>query len=289
MIGDGPCRLSVILAPSTPVGVVLRRGPSKWVQMIKWYTEEDRFEQGQWFRGRIYDRRCDLSPDGELFVYFASKFNDKTIRDREFTYAWTAVSRPPYFTALALWPKGDCWHGGGLFRDCRHLWLNHKPPSDVPHPKYLPRGLRVTANTDARGEDWPVWSERMKRGGWDLIQEGRFRSTMKGWATEQPEIWEQKHRSKSWTLRRSTDAIAFDNYGGPYLESFRLMSPAGEVVDVPGATWADWDRTGRLVFARAGKIFAGSFPSGRLVEKELLDLNANVPARVISPAVARKW
>ena len=28
---------------------------------------------------------------------------------------WTAISRPPWFTALAVWPKGDSWGGGGLF------------------------------------------------------------------------------------------------------------------------------------------------------------------------------
>src|SRR4051794_20213611 len=100
-------RLQVLLARAAPVGLILRRGPSKWVQLVKWDTAADRFEPGQWFHGRLYERRGDLSPDGRLFVYFASKFTGLTLADREYTYAWTAVSRPPYLTALALWPKGD--------------------------------------------------------------------------------------------------------------------------------------------------------------------------------------
>lgn len=58
------CRLFVILARSSPTGVIFRRGPTKWVQLIKWNTDDDSFEAGQWFHGRIYEHRCDMSPDG---------------------------------------------------------------------------------------------------------------------------------------------------------------------------------------------------------------------------------
>jgi hypothetical protein len=76
-----PARLFVILARRAPVGVIFRRGPSPWVQLIRWDTEHDRFEHGQWFHGRIYERRCDLSPDGSLLIYFASKFSGRARRD----------------------------------------------------------------------------------------------------------------------------------------------------------------------------------------------------------------
>src|SRR5262249_25498999 len=52
-------------------------------------------------QGRIYERRCDLTPAGDRLVYFAASF-------RQPLHSWTAISRPPYLTALALWPKGDC-------------------------------------------------------------------------------------------------------------------------------------------------------------------------------------
>jgi hypothetical protein len=87
-----PCRLSVLFAHSAPVAVVLRRGPTKWVQLVKWRTDGDEFEAGQWFKGRIYDRRSDLSPDGSLLIYFASKITGRTLADSEYTYAWTAIS-----------------------------------------------------------------------------------------------------------------------------------------------------------------------------------------------------
>ena len=121
-----PCRLSVLLARSAPVAIVLRRGPTKWVQMLRWQTDRDDFESGQWFKGRIYERRCDLTPNGSHLIYFAADFKEPRVEKRSVDeapssttraryYSWTAISKPPFLTALALWPKGDCWHGGGLF------------------------------------------------------------------------------------------------------------------------------------------------------------------------------
>src|SRR5690349_10747108 len=91
-------RLFAILARESPTAVVFRRGPSRQVLLIKWNTADDTFEYGQWFKGRIYERRCDLSPDGELLLYFAADF-------RRPLYSWSAISRSPYLKALALWPK----------------------------------------------------------------------------------------------------------------------------------------------------------------------------------------
>jgi hypothetical protein len=59
-------RLHVLLARRSGRGVVLRRGPSERVALVAWDTDRHGFELGQWFHGRIYERRCDLSPSGEL-------------------------------------------------------------------------------------------------------------------------------------------------------------------------------------------------------------------------------
>src|SRR6516162_6940589 len=100
--------LFVILARNAPCGVIFRRGPSKQVLVIKWSLRNDTFEGGQWLKGRIYERRCDLSPSGEKLIYFAGNY-----RSKNGPLTWTAVSRTPYLTALAMWPKGDAWGGGG--------------------------------------------------------------------------------------------------------------------------------------------------------------------------------
>jgi hypothetical protein len=66
-----PARLHVLLASEACVGVVIRRGPARAVCSILWDRNSDKFETGQWLRGRIYERRADLSPDGRYMIYFA--------------------------------------------------------------------------------------------------------------------------------------------------------------------------------------------------------------------------
>ena len=66
-----PARLHVLMASDAPIGIVIRRGPSKTVCTIKWDRRRDRFEIGQWMRGRIYERRSDLSAGGKHFINFA--------------------------------------------------------------------------------------------------------------------------------------------------------------------------------------------------------------------------
>lgn len=102
--GKFPARLHVLLAQDAKVGLVIRRGPSKLVCTVLWNRERNTFKLGQWMRGRIYERRSDLSPDGKHFIYFA--MNGKW--ESETKGAWTAISRVPYLNALALYAKGDC-------------------------------------------------------------------------------------------------------------------------------------------------------------------------------------
>jgi len=44
------CRLDVLLARDASVGVILRRGPTNWAQLIRWQTD-DTFEAGSGFMG----------------------------------------------------------------------------------------------------------------------------------------------------------------------------------------------------------------------------------------------
>lgn len=78
-----------IHARSAPRAVVLRRGPSGWAQVIAWDTERDTFDDGAWFKGRIYEERCDLSPNGKLLLYFCHGGRMRP----GYTDSWTAVSR----------------------------------------------------------------------------------------------------------------------------------------------------------------------------------------------------
>jgi hypothetical protein len=286
--GRVAARLFIIFARKSATAVIFRRGPSKWVQLIKWNTKTDTFESGQWFHGRIYERRADLSSDATLLIYFAQKIEGRTIKDPEYTYAWTAVSRPPYLTALALWPKGDCWHGGGLFKDNNTVVLNHKAEVAKPHPNHMPVGIRVILKKEVRGEDEPLFSERLERDGWELKQkrETEYRGYPKMYHTIQPEIREKSIPPGIQTIRLVRSIEELD-----YSEEFAVAVRGGSgFARVDRASWVDWDQQGRLVFARDGKIFAGRIDEkGKLVDRELTDLNASKPKSVAPPDWAAEW
>lgn len=172
-------RLFVIMARDASVAVVVRRGPSQWAQLTLWNTDNDVFTRGAWFRGRIYEEKCDLSPDGQLFVYAA--FQGRRFGST-YTDSWTAVSRPPWLHALTLWPMGTTYGGGGRFVENRRLVL--RGASNV-HPEHPLRGLEVMHGELVHGEEAEYhcsteevegaeWSGRDQRGRLVFASGGRI-------------------------------------------------------------------------------------------------------------------
>lgn len=113
-------RLHLFFATENDRALILRQGPSRQFRMILWHRDTDRFEDGQWFSQKVYVERCSLSPDGRHFIYFA--LDGRWSSDARGSF--TALSRPPYWTALALFPEGDTWGGGGVFLDDTHYWAS---------------------------------------------------------------------------------------------------------------------------------------------------------------------
>jgi hypothetical protein len=277
-----PCRLQILLSREAPIGVIFRRGPTRWVQLIQWQTAKDEFKPGQWFRGHIYPGRSDLSPDGSLMIYFANKFSHRIVVRNEFAYAWTAVSKPPYLTALALWPRKDCWHGGGLFTGPHSVLLNHKPEEAHPHHAHLPTGLKVTSNPDAWGEDDPITIPRMERDGWKFLQWLEY--DYYGRRTQKPCIFEKRHVSGKYKLR-------VEEYYDPEVQWLcSIIDAKGQSKFVGVGIWADFDQQGRIVFATDGRIFSGTISkNGEVLLTELADFNSATPEPLESPRWARNW
>ena len=111
-------RVEAIIARNAAVAVILRRGPSRLVRMLKWNLRSDKIEEGQWIEAGIPVTRCDVSPNGDLVACFVASY-----RRRPGT--WTAISRPPYFTALAVWPKATAGAAAGSFVSDARFLLEH--------------------------------------------------------------------------------------------------------------------------------------------------------------------
>lgn len=286
------CRLSVFLAADAPKGVILRRGPSEWVQLILWDTATDTFTTGQWFKGRIYDEKCDLSPDGSKFIYFAAKHGKYGKTKDGYTPTWTAISRPPYFTALALWPDNSgTWGGGGYFRDnrtvcqfsCSEAHPNHQPPT----------WFRV--NTDHCTSDTPrFW--RMLHSGWtDHIQIPETKKKRKGYGypldyLDPTDVYQRDSTDGAYTLTMEYIGYQFAQvYGDPRIMMYWVQHKKDGAEFVVSDTWADWDHRGRLVYVEEGKLLTAQLGDQSLTPQVLRDFNPNRPELIQSPRWASVW
>lgn len=281
-------RLYVLLARKSPLAVIFRRGPSAQVLTLMWDTSDDTIRRGQWFRGRIYERRCDLSPSGEKLIYFAAKH-------RPPYGTWTAVSRPPYLTALALWPKGDAWGGGGLFTNERTIELNHPASQCALAPEFrLPKSISVVPHGkhSGAGEDDPLLRARLMRDGWKLIDESEIRQeswrAAVTWTFPRPQVW-KKTRGR-WTLQMRLLGM-HERDGAWYVLEHRLLDSDGAtLVDFGRSDWADWARDGDVLLARDGRVYRVPMrANGPGEPREVADLRPLRFENVAAPPGAKKW
>jgi hypothetical protein len=257
--GNFPARVHVLLARDTKVGLVIRRGPSKSVCTVLWDRKRDKFELGQWMRGRIYERRSDLSPDGKHLIYFA--MNGRW--ESETKGAWTAISRVPYLKAINLFAKGDCWHGGGLFLSEREFWLN-----DGHGHAELKKSSQLRLNPNGQPKDYfggeclNVYYNRLLRDGWVMHDKEYQGGTLF-----------EKKLPKSWRLRKL--AFAESTIGAPpghgcYWDAHELRHEStNTILAFPEWEWADYV-DGRLVFAVGGQLKSAQLGLAKLSREKLL-------------------
>jgi hypothetical protein len=254
-------RIHVLLASQAPVGLVIRRGPSKSVAAILWDRRRDEFQLGQWLKGRIYERRSDLSPDGKYLLYFAMNGRWRS----EARGAWTAISRAPYLKALAMFPKGDCWHGGGLWTGKTTYWLNDGYGHDVLRDtKAVRRDKKHQPSGNYGGECLGVYYHRLIRDGWAFIEHVQLQK----WKDK--DLFE-KPIGKGWTLRKIARAeIGAPEGKGCYWDEHELVHVASDtVISRPKWEWADLDGQ-RLVWATGGKLYGAQVTEDGLRDEAIL-------------------
>jgi hypothetical protein len=105
-------RIYCITAVEAPIVAVFRHGPTQWSHIGRWDLGRLHYEPGAWLGGRIFPRRCDLSP--REFLYY---FVHKPSATWELGEAYVAISKLPWLTALhafatcGTWTRGYFFHG----------------------------------------------------------------------------------------------------------------------------------------------------------------------------------
>jgi hypothetical protein len=260
-----PPRIHVLLARDASSAVVVRRGPTRHTALIGWDRKTDKFKLGQWLYGRIYERRCDLSPDGKHLIYFA--MNGRWASSVK--GSWTAISRAPYLKAVSLFAKGDCWHGGGLFLSSKAFWLNdgcgHEDQED---DRRLSRVLEYPWHEQYGGECPGVYYIRLQRDGWSM------KHMSPDGQGGQVTLFEKRIKGH-WHLRKRAHATLHHPVGrGVYYDTHELFNARTEqALPKTDWEWADVDGA-RIVWAASGQLLAGGVDTqGLQGEKMLYDFN----------------
>lgn len=254
--------LHILLARDAPLGLVIRRGPSKRVCALAWDRETDRFVPGQWLNGRIYERRCDLSPDGKYFIYLAADYSG---RKRKVGKSWTAISRAPFLKALALFENMGTWNGGGLFTSNRTYWWNagHARQAHLETTKLSRDTTAYPSGLLENNEDLGVYYRRLERDGW-------------AWSGPRPSHWAgpqvfEKALPGGWTLRKLANIEdSLRENRSCYWDKHELVHPEErKTLESPNWAWADWDRH-RLVWTTEGQLWAALLTREGLADQTML-------------------
>jgi len=239
-----PARIHLIAAKEAPVVVAIRRKPSKLVHILRWNTETDEVESGTWFQYTITPERCDLSFDGQFFIYLANFATGS---------GWTGICRPPDLHPIIHWPP-NYTHGGGLFLTPNRLEVFestrifpeslHRYGIEFPFEFTLPE-------YPGEKRDFHAPINRLYRDG--------FRSDLK--PDPDIDVWGKEfrrlHREAGSVFRPTPDhpvlRVRSGTYGSinPYL---------WDVPEIPGLLdehvhWATYDSLGQLLFSRLGVLY----------------------------------
>ena len=265
-------RIHLLPARQSPRVVVLRRQPSKVYHVMTWNTRNDAIEHGSWFRGRLYEARCDVSWDGAWMVYLAMGRSGDT---------WNGICRPPWLKTRVDVPNCGTWAGGGVFVERRRLlandhWHWNRSLSEFSGKGGLPFMIE---HLESGGETFPILSYRLERDGWKRNgppePTGEIMITLphKTYANVCPD-------DPGWELRPSpahpTLFMYFRGYlVGGYTFEFELE---GSNLLGPEVDWATWSCNGDLLVARRGAIERYTLEALRRGEPTFrLDLEALTP------------
>jgi hypothetical protein len=269
--------LYAIVARDARVAVVFRRGPTRHVRMLRWDLAKDDVEPGQWLYGTVETTASALSPDGELLAYCARKRGE----------TFTAVSRPPYFTALAFFGLGANARGG-FFPGARELvvgWTFGRQRDEVDT-----QGVLRLTDMFAY-----FFGDKRRFESWEATLHGVADAHHGFWA-EAPGGVQRKGCPARRSLRLEREPVRYAAFAPTY--AYRLVDAdarEGELSlrSLGPRDWVDWDHEGSLLYAEEGRLYRQRAPASLSVPMQpsrlVADLRDQAFERLEAPAWATRW
>lgn len=299
-----PCRLHALVASEADVGVVFRKGPSRWWHILKWDLQTHKLQSGAWVKGKMYPRRSAISPDGKLLCYFI--FRRFYPADPEYPWdAYFAVSKIPWLTALAAWRTRWIWTTGCWFGHDGELTISWLPPG----PKEPFHG-----NYPGKINHNPVltkWEARFLqelKSGWRLIDNdwlSENREYLRSALPPSKQVWPRppaglmKYRPRNmamliqldWGYESARHKVEGTHAIDSRMPEYMLQHASRKLEHLGRLRWADWDHQGNVLAA----TWNGELRVYQLQENDTLkcliqhDLNPMEPSPMNSPIWAKQW
>lgn len=283
MVNASSCSLYAIQARESPWAVIFRRGPSRFVQLIRWHTETDEFDHGQWLKHKVFERQADLSPSGDKLICMSTYYRKA---DRELDRhlgPLLIVSRPPYFSAAAIINVSES-QDSGYFQSAKMILIPQTacvafPPSskskNVTQFGFMPNG-KTFSEIDA-----------LKLAGWHLKflhKQIRFCFPLVA------------HKAFLDHSNYQLQMEALSKQPNTNHRRYTLINTeTGEEAILGDFSWADIDRNNDLLFAKDGQLFRltpqwrATAPFDLAQAKLLYDFRPSQFTELEAPSWATEW
>jgi hypothetical protein len=270
-----PPRIYCITAQEAPIVAVFRRGPTDWSHVGLWDLARLHYEPGAWLGGRIFPRRCDLSPDGRFLSYFAHQPGATW----ELGEAYVAISKLPWLTALHAFATCGTWTRGYFFtKDAR---AQAQETLELPIPYRLQSIPAVQFATERR-RGWheaPDCPSHDPHDTWDERRNARMQKRQPG-GHRLLCVESTGHAGGEFGKDQAVDGLRVRYF----------LEADGQETCLDDIQWADWDRGGRLLVAtRTGKLQVRMLASGSAQTVFEENLALLEPKGVPPPDWAQHW
>ncbi len=222
--------------------VFIYRKSSKvhYLVCMKYNKSKETFILGSRFYGKLYPEKCDISPDGRYFLYFAMRGTSQEKYKKEM-YCWTAICRPPNITAQFILEHNDTWFGGGRFIDERKLFIN-SGYEKINTKKFG----QYSIVTEGSCGNWEIGK------GWKLTETQK--SDLKYYNYVVPKYWE-KSKGKITIKRKLEYDELYSKRGRFDMYSYTIIdNKTQNEIPLANCTWIDFDNFGRIITGQGSKI-----------------------------------
>lgn len=267
-------RLYCVPASEAPIVAVFRRGPSHWSHVGRWDLSTNTYEPGAWLGGRLFPRRCDLSPDGTWLCYFAHKPTARW----EHGDAYVAISKLPWLTALHAFATCGTWTRGF------HFTARGADDADREAVVPIPYGLQPT-----RAEQFAT----ERRRGWVEAPDSPVRLPTDAWDERRNARMQKVQPGGEPRLCVESVGHAFGEFQEQAIDGLAVrysLESAGDIRILDDLQWADWTPDGRLIVAtRDGRLQVREPGRQSWTVSWEADLASLEPNPAPAPEWARHW